>query len=66
MLIAKTVLQKGLDSQTRTEIGSIDIADIDVVITSVLDCRLTRRKATCESSGQGGEREPEPWPPNRK
>lgn len=30
MLIAKTVLQKGLDSQTAYEIVSIDIADIDV------------------------------------
>ena len=30
MLIAKTVLNKGLDSQTAYEIVSIDIADIDV------------------------------------
>jgi uncharacterized protein YqfA (UPF0365 family) len=30
MLIAKTVLEKGLDSQTAFEIVSIDIADIDV------------------------------------
>jgi uncharacterized protein YqfA (UPF0365 family) len=30
MLIAKTVLDKGLDSQTAYEIVSIDIADIDV------------------------------------
>jgi len=30
MLIARTVLQKGLDSQTAYEIVSIDIADIDV------------------------------------
>ncbi len=30
MLIAKTVLKKGLDSQTAFEIVSIDIADIDV------------------------------------
>ncbi|MCP4785539.1 MAG: flotillin-like protein FloA [Fuerstiella sp.] len=30
MLIAKTVLEKGLDSQTAYEIVSIDIADIDV------------------------------------
>jgi uncharacterized protein YqfA (UPF0365 family) len=30
MLIARAVLQKGLDSQTAYEIVSIDIADIDV------------------------------------
>ena len=54
MLIAKTVLDKGLDSQTAYEIVSIDIADIDVGINvgarlqadqAEADMRIARAKA---------------------
>ena len=54
MLIAKTVLDKGLDSQTAYEIVSIDIADIDVGVNvgarlqadqAEADMRIARAKA---------------------
>lgn len=54
MLIAKTVLDKGLDSQTAYEIVSIDIADIDVGLNvgarlqadqAEADMRIARAKA---------------------
>jgi len=54
MLLAKTVLDKGLDSQTAYEIVSIDIADIDVGINvgarlqadqAEADMRIARAKA---------------------
>ena len=37
--ISKLVLRKGLDAGTAFEILSIDIADIDIGVTSELPCR---------------------------
>ncbi len=47
MLIARAVLEKGLDSQTAYEIVSIDIADIDVGDNVGAVCRPTRPKPMC-------------------
>lgn len=67
MLIAKTVLDKGLDSQTAYEIVSIDIADIDVgdnvgarlqADQAEADVRIARAKAE-ERRAQAVAREQE-------
>jgi uncharacterized protein YqfA (UPF0365 family) len=65
--ISKTVLAKGLDSNTAFEILSIDIADVVSATTSARNCRLNKPRQTNASRKRRRRCAARPrWPSSRK